>query len=129
MTAKQVGGKASVEALEKMRKELAQLSSKIDKVIEMQEKILRSVTEPKVDYEKEAAELGALDVMTLLSLPDHLRKSAMVICKISEATANEVAKETGRARAVESGYLNQLATMGHLKRRRKGRKVYFYVEK
>jgi len=128
MTAKQVGGKGSVEALEKMRKELVQLSSKIDRVIEMEEKILRSIAEPKREHEKEA-ELGALDVMTLLSLPDHLRKSAMVICKVGGATASEVARETGRARAVESGYLNQLVTMGHLKRKRDGRKVYFYIEK
>ncbi len=75
-------------------------------------------------------ELGdALDVMTLLSLPDHLRKSAMVICRVNEATADEVAEETQRARAVESSYLNQLVNMGHLKKRRKGRRVYFYIEK
>jgi hypothetical protein len=130
MTAKQTGGKSAMaEALDKMRNELAQISFKIDRVIDMEEKILRIVAEPKGEQEKGAVELGALDVMTLLSLPDHLRKSAMVICKMGEATANDVSKETGRARAVESGYLNQLVTMGHLKRRRKGRKVYFYVEK
>jgi len=129
MTTKRLDAKDSGEALEKMWKELVQISSKIDRVIEMEEKILRSVAEPKREHEKEEEKLGVLDVMTLLSLPDHLRKSAMVICKVGGATASEVARETGRARAVESGYLNQLVTMGHLKRRREGRKVYFYIEK
>jgi hypothetical protein len=72
---------------------------------------------------------GALDVMTLLSLPDHLRKTAVTLCKLSHATANEVAGQTKRARAVESGYLNQLVLMGYLKKERRGRKAYFFVEK
>ena len=71
----------------------------------------------------------ALDVMTLLSLPDHLRKTAITLCKLGEATAEEVAKQTKRARAVESGYLNQLVVMGYMKKERKGRKAYFYVDK
>ncbi|MBE0520101.1 hypothetical protein IBX35_03560 [Candidatus Bathyarchaeota archaeon] len=70
-----------------------------------------------------------LDVMTLLSMPDHLRKTAMTVCRLGRATANEVAQQTRRARAVESGYLNQLVIMSHLKKERVGRKAYFYVEK
>ncbi|KPV62531.1 MAG: hypothetical protein AOA65_1771 [Candidatus Bathyarchaeota archaeon BA1] len=69
-----------------------------------------------------------LDVMTLLSLPDHLRITAMAINKLGRSTAEDVAKETGRARAVESGYLNQLVKLGHLKRGREGHKVYFCIE-
>ena len=75
-----------------------------------------------------SSEFGAFDVLTLLSLPDHLRKTAMAICKLGMATASEVAKETGRARAVESDYLNQLVAAGYIKKKRVGRKVYFYVE-
>lgn len=67
----------------------------------------------------------ALDIMTLLSLPDHLRKSALAIIKLGKATAEVVAKETSRVRAIESSYLNQLARMGYLKRKREGRRVYF----
>ncbi|TET65693.1 hypothetical protein E3J49_01030 [Candidatus Bathyarchaeota archaeon] len=70
-----------------------------------------------------------LDVMTLLSMPDHLRKTAMTLCRLGRATAQEVAEQTHRARAVESSYLNQLVIMGHLKKERMGRKAYFYVEK
>jgi predicted transcriptional regulator len=70
-----------------------------------------------------------LDVMTLLSLPDHLRKTAVTLCKLDHATADEVADQTKRARAVESGYLNQLVLMGYVKKERRGRKAYFYVER
>jgi hypothetical protein len=70
----------------------------------------------------------ALDIVTLLSLPDHLRKSAMTITKLGRAMAEDVAKETGRARAIESAYLNQLVRMGHVKKGRAGRRVYFSVE-
>jgi predicted transcriptional regulator len=66
--------------------------------------------------------------MTLLSMPDHLRKTAMTVCRLGRATAEETAEQTHRARAVESAYLNQLVTMGYLKKERNGRKAYFYVE-
>lgn len=69
----------------------------------------------------------ALDVMALLSLPDHLRKTATVANELGKSTADEVAKKTGRARAVESGYLNQLVRMGYLKKERRGRNVFFSV--
>jgi len=124
-------GKELYTILERIQKELGHIISKLDRIIEMDEKILRHFPEVK-EVREGALELGGgvLDVMTLLSLPDHLRKTAMVICKMNEgATADEVARETGKARAVESSYLNQLVTMGHLKKKRKGRKVYFYLEK
>jgi len=62
-------------------------------------------------------------------VPDHLRKTAVTLCKLDQATAEEVAEQTKRARAVESGYLNQLVLMGYLKKERRGRKAYFFVEK
>lgn len=117
-------------ALEKVKEALNQISSKIDRLIEMDERILQRFSETRGPRrERRTPEFGgALDVMTLLSLPDHLRKSAMVVCETNgEATADEVAEKTGRARAVESGYLNQLVTMGHLTKKRKGRRVYFHV--
>lgn len=70
-----------------------------------------------------------LAVMTLLSLPDHLRKTAMTLCRMGRATADEVSGQTKRARAVESAYLNQLVIMGYLKKERNGRKAYFFVER
>ena len=62
-------------------------------------------------------------------MPDHLRKTAMTICRCGRATAEEIAAQTSRARAVESAYLNQLVIMGYLKKERKGRKAYFYIDR
>jgi len=68
-----------------------------------------------------------LDVDVLLSLPDHLRQTAMAVSTRGSATAEEVASDTSRTRAAESDYLNQLVKMGYISKRRKGRTVYFYV--
>jgi response regulator of citrate/malate metabolism len=110
----------STRILEKIRENLEILNEKIDVMIEIQKHGQREIPENLPE---------ALDVMTLLSLPDHLRKTAVTLCKLGEATADEVAEQTKRARAVESGYLNQLVVMGYMKKERKGRKAYFCVEK
>jgi len=68
-----------------------------------------------------------LDVDALLSLPDHLRKTAIAVSTRGSATAKEAANDTGRTRAAESDYLNQLVKMGYLSKKRKGRTVYFYA--
>lgn len=113
--------------LRKMSKDLDLLNEKVDAIFEVQKKLSTQIMGQKIEEEKPLPE--ALDVMTLLSLPDHLRKTAVAVSKSGEATANDVAKETKRARAVESNYLNQLVMMGHLKRERKGRKVLFFIER
>ena len=110
----------STQLLEKIRENLEQLNEKIDVMIEIQKHGHREIPDSLPE---------ALDVMTLLSLPDHLRKTAVTLCKLEEATADEVAEKTKRARAVESGYLNQLVIMGYMKKERRGRKAYFFVNK
>jgi len=110
----------STQLLEKIRENLEQLNEKIDVMIEIQKHGQRELPEDLPE---------ALDVMTLLSLPDHLRKTAVALCKLEEATADEVSEQTRRARAVESGYLNQLVVMGYMKKERRGRKAYFFVDK
>jgi len=112
----------------KISRNLEALASKVDLLLTSQKRTipLRAVEEKP---EKNQIPYEALDVMTLLSLPDHLRKTAVMITKLGRATAADVARETGRARAVESNYLNQLVTMKHIQRERKGKKVYFYVTK
>ena len=109
----------STQLLEKIKESLDRLNEKMDVMIEIQKHNQRE--NPDIP--------DVLDVMTLLSLPDHLRKTAVTLCKLDQATAEEVAEQTKRARAVESGYLNQLVIMGYLKKERRGRKAYFYVEK
>jgi predicted transcriptional regulator len=110
----------STTLLQKIKECLDSLNEKMEVMIEIQKHGQR-VTQDGVP--------DVLDVMTLLSLPDHLRKTAVTLCKLDQATAEEVAGQTKRARAVESGYLNQLVLMGYVKKERRGRKAYFYVER
>ncbi len=110
----------STQLLEKIREHLEQLNEKIDVMIEIQKHGQRELPENLPE---------TLDVMTLLSLPDHLRKTAVSLCKLEKATAEEIADQTKRARAVESGYLNQLVIMGYLKKERQGRRAYFYIDR
>lgn len=116
----EVFGKKPVRILDKIRESLEKLNEKMEIMIELQRTGRKNL---------QLLPDAPLDVMTLLSMPDHLRKTAMTVCRLGRATAEEVAEQTHRARAVESGYLNQLVIMGHLKKERKGRKAYFFVDK
>ena len=115
--------KKPLSILEKIEESLERLNEKMEIMIEIQKN--------GNGNQRSAPTLpdAPLDVMTLLSMPDHLRKTAMAICRCGRATAEEIAEQTKRARAVESAYLNQLVIMGHLKKERKGRKAYFYVDR
>jgi len=114
--------KKPIAILEKIEESLEKLNEKMEVIIEIQKN--------SNDSQKSAVALpdASLDVMTLLSMPDHLRKTAMAICRCGRATADEIAEQTSRARAVESAYLNQLVLMSYLKKERKGRKAYFFVD-
>ena len=114
-------GKKPVAILEKIKDNLERLNEKIEVIIELQKHEHKDMQQPLQDT--------PLDVMTLLSMPDHLRKTAMTVCRSGRSTADEVSQQTSRARAVESAYLNQLVLMGYLKKERKGRKAYFYAER
>ena len=120
MTKEEALGKKPLQILEKIKENLERLNEKMEVMIELQKHGRKDVL-PLQD--------APLDVMTLLSMPDHLRKTAMTLCRLGRATAEEVAEQTSRARAVESAYLNQLVIMGYLKKERKGRKAYFYADR
>jgi hypothetical protein len=115
--------KKPLSVLERIEESLEKLNEKMEVMIEIQKN--------GVDAHKNVPSLpdASLDVMTLLSMPDHLRKTAMTICRCGRATAEEIADQTSRARAVESSYLNQLVIMGYLKKERKGRKAYFFIDR
>lgn len=121
MANEEVLGRKPLHVLEKIRESLDRLNEKMEVMIELQK-------HDRPDVQPISAD-APLDVMTLLSMPDHLRKTAMTICRSGRATAEEVAQQTNRARAVESAYLNQLVIMGYLKKERKGRKAYFYADR
>jgi hypothetical protein len=118
----EVSNKKPLNILEKIEESLERLNDKIEVMIEIQKNSSNQKTSLALPD-------ASLDVMTLISMPDHLRKTAMVICRCSRATAEETSEQTKRARAVESAYLNQLVIMGYLKKERKGRKAYFYIDK
>ena len=119
--------KKPLTILEKIEESLERLNDKMEIMIEIQKNNSGNGNNQKVA----ALSLpdAPLDVMTLLSMPDHLRKTAMTICRCGRATAEETAEQTTRARAVESAYLNQLVIMGYLKKERKGRKAYFFIDR
>ena len=122
MSKEEILGKKPLIILEKIKENLERLNEKIEVMIEIQK---------NNSGRKDASVMPdvSLDVMTLLNMPDHLRKTAMAICRNGRATAEEISEQTRRARAVESAYLNQLVIMGYLKKERKGRKAYFYIDR
>jgi len=61
----------------------------------------------------------------LITLPDHLRKTYVVVVSKGECDAVQVSNLTGRCRAIESNYLNQLSRMGWLNKRRISKAVHF----
>lgn len=61
----------------------------------------------------------------LIALPDHLRRTYVVVSSKGECSAVQVSNLTGRCRAIESNYLNQLSRMGWLIKRRISKTVQF----
>ncbi len=98
--------------------ESEEIVSLLRKILDVLERI-----EKKLDGEKELK----LDPFTLLELPDNLRTTAMALIKLGSGTASDVARLTGRGRAIESHYLNTLVKMGYAKKRREGRRVIYEV--
>jgi len=111
---------------------LGQVNEKLDSIIELNGKILKMQEEFLQRITNKSYPMTELklepDALSLLSLPMSLRKTVMVLYKLEKATADDLANETKRLRAVESASANQLVRMGYLKKRREGREVYFYIE-
>lgn len=61
----------------------------------------------------------------VIRLPEHLNPAMMTVQELGEATADQVAEKTRRARGTESGCLNELVRLGLLKKRKVGRTSYF----
>ena len=98
-------------------------SEKIVVLLERILEVLESI-ERKLDGRKE---IKGMDPIILLELPDNLRETATALIKLGRATASEVARITGRGRAIESHYLNTLVRMGYAKKKRDGRRVIYEV--
>jgi hypothetical protein len=118
------GDPVVADLLRKLNRTMELVAKKLDRLIEVQRSAGGQVLHPSIPVPENLP----LDVTTLLGLPDHLRKSALALATLREATATDLSRETGRVRAVESDYLNQLVSMSLVKKKRKGRDVHFYIE-
>ena len=111
---------------------MMELNRKLDEIIKNQKIMLEylqgkkeDAPAPKEKYLDE--DKPGLDAKALLTLPDHLRKTASAICKLGRATAEDIAKHTNREEAIESSYLNQLVTMGYLKKEKQANAIHFHL--
>jgi ArsR family transcriptional regulator, lead/cadmium/zinc/bismuth-responsive transcriptional repressor len=63
----------------------------------------------------------------ILKFPKHLQTTVLTLLQLGRANATDVAKLSGKARAVESAYLNQLVVMKIARKEREGRKAVFSI--
>ena len=113
-----------VDALNRLNNSLDTLVDFNSRILKVNEELLQKINGRGVKTELNLEP----DALSLLSLPLSLRKTAMVLYRLERATADDLARETGRLRAVESASANQLVRMGYLKKSREGRDVYFYID-
>mgnify|MGYP000162138026 CR=1 FL=1 len=116
--------------LERLEKEIATIKSLLEQIIASQQELIDKSkgAYPPSSYgqaDGEGVVEDGLDVGILLRLPDHLRKTMLALAKLIEGRADEVAQITGRARAIESGYLNQLMRLGYVRKIRRKHQIYF----
>ncbi len=103
--------------------QLKLLNAKLDLIVKSNPKLLQIFETPNKPPLNPHT-----DVLTLLKLSKKLQQTALALYKCERATADDIAKVTGRLRAVESASANQLVSMGYVKKKREGRTVYFSIE-
>jgi len=100
----------------------------LEETIRKIERKLERIEEELREMRRQMLESMRIDERTLISLPDHLRKTAIGLMKVGQGTATDVSRYTSRARALESAYLNQLEREGYVKSIRDGRHKIFFLE-
>ena len=117
-------------AIGRVEKELGSMKSLLEQVASYQQELIERSKGGKfaigATEENNPTEDG-LDVGILLRLPDHLRKTVLALAKLIEGRADEVSEITRRARAIESGYLNQLVRLGYVTKMRRKHQIYFAI--
>jgi hypothetical protein len=79
-----------------------------------------------VVYAKEVQEV-TMDVTTLLSLPDNLRKTGIAVMKYKEGTVDDIAIEIGITDREAKNYLDRLTLMKMLNKKREGDQLIYYI--
>ncbi len=121
------------QAMERLEREVLAMKSYLEQIIGDQQELLNIVRTPRTGLNQadsgdgDEVSRNGLDVGILLKLPDHLRKTMLALAKLIEGRADEVAQLTGRARAIESGYLNQLVRLGYVKKLRRKHQIFFVL--
>ena len=122
---------ANSESLMLMIQTLNSINEKLETILDLNAKLLR-INEALLEKTGKKTSLPGFrkepDAMEILNLPLALRKTIMVLYKLEKATADDLALETKRLRAVESAAANELVRMGFIKKKREGRDVYFFIE-
>jgi hypothetical protein len=117
-----------LDALNQLNQKLESLVSFNAQILRVNEALLEKIAVLSSGWVKADNFSHDPDAFALLSLPLSLRKTVMVLYRLERATADDLARETGRLRAVESASANQLVRMGYLKKIREGRDVFFYID-
>jgi len=110
---------------------LNSINEKLETILDVNTKLLRineTLLERTEKRDSSTEFRREPDAMAILNLPLALRKTIMVLYKLEKATADDLALETKRLRAVESAAANEIVRMGFLKKKREGREVYFFIE-
>lgn len=100
----------------------------IEETLKRIEKKLKKIETELREIRYQIASPDKVELKSPISLPDHLRKTVLGLMTIEHGTASDVSKYTGRARAVESSYLNQLERQGYLTSFRKSKQKIFSIE-
>ena len=122
---------ANSESLFLMIQALNRINEKLETMLDINTKILKineALLEKMGKQDLSTEFRREPDAMAILNLPLALRKTIMVLYKLEKATADDLAQETKRLRAVESAAANELVRMGFIKKKREGRDVYFFIE-
>jgi len=118
--------KDTLETLARIEQDFSTLKTYLEQMVFLQKEILDKLAQER--FEIKGTEKSSLDAAVLLRFPDHLRKTIIALSKVIDGRADEVANITGRARAIESGYLNQLVRMGYVKKMRRKHQIYFSIQ-
>jgi Zn-dependent M32 family carboxypeptidase len=118
--------KDTADALARIEKDFGALRTYLEQMVFLQKEILNKLGQERAIIKENVD--SSLDAAVLLKFPDHLRKTMIALSRVIDGRADEVAKITGRARAIESGYLNQLVRMGYVKKMRRKHQIYFSIQ-
>lgn len=78
------------------------------------------------DVYRTVAKEKTMDVTTLLSLPEPLRKTGLSVLKLERGSLNEIAADTGFELRDAKNYLDRLALMKMLKKKKEGDQLIYY---